>query len=334
MRTRVMRNPCLVALAPLLFIPVIAWADSGVGVDTWRANKLDPTGGQATQALDPDGTSWLVPGQRRSPTGNLYGTPAEGLHPETLSVWQIYGTFDVGVLHSSGEKTALYDRYTRWPTNGPVFDFDVNAERPSDGSYAEVRGSRISAEDQYYEAVYGKAGAYKAEIFVRDMPNLLSTDAKSIFNGVGTSNLTLAAGLIPGASTPAQVSAVSAAAPTTSLGTERNKQGIALSAYLTSHWTAYLNASDEERKGTRPYLRRSSRSTTTPSISPPAHAMPVPSGVSISAIRDPSIATAICPTPSRIPSCWGRRSCRDLSPPPSPKVKCPWSLITTITTCT
>ena len=37
------------------------------------------------------------------------------------------------------------------------------------------------------------------------------------------------------------------------LGTERNKQGIALSAYLTPQWSVYLNASDEQRKGTRPY---------------------------------------------------------------------------------
>ena len=48
-----------------------------------------------------------------------------------------------------------------------------------------------------------------------------------------------------------QVAAVSAAAPATSLGVKRNKQGIALSAYLTPHWTVYLNASDEQRKGDR-----------------------------------------------------------------------------------
>jgi hypothetical protein len=52
--------------------PTVALADSGVGVDTWRANKLDPTGGQATEPLDPNGTSWLAPGQHRSPTGSLY----------------------------------------------------------------------------------------------------------------------------------------------------------------------------------------------------------------------------------------------------------------------
>jgi hypothetical protein len=253
MGTRRTRKFSLAPAIALLLAPALGWADSGVGVDTWRANKLDPTGGQATEALDPNGTSLLEPGQHRSPTGNLYGTPPDDPHLDHLSVWLIYGTFDVGDLHTSGAKTALFDRYTRWPTNGPAFDFDINAERPSDGSYAEVRGSRISAEDQYYQAVYGKAGSFKAEAFVRDMPNLLSTDARSIFNGVGTNNLTLAGGLVPGGSTSAQVAAVSAAAPVTSLGTERNKQGIALSAYLTPRWTVYLNASDEERKGTRPY---------------------------------------------------------------------------------
>jgi len=249
-RERILRLAPAIAL---LAAPTLSWSDSGVGVDTWRANKLDPTGGQATEVLDPNGTSWLEPGQHRTPTGNLYGTPPDEPHPEHLSVWLIYGTFDVGYLHTTGAKTALYDRSARWPTNGPAFDFDINAERPSDGSYAEVRGSRISAEDQYYQAVYGKAGSFKAEAFVRDMPNLLSTDARSIFNGVGTNNLTLAGGLVPGGSTSAQVAAVSAAAPVTSLGTERNKQGIALSAFLTPRWTVYLNASDEERKGSRPF---------------------------------------------------------------------------------
>jgi hypothetical protein len=241
------------AFVGLLAAPALSIADSGVGVDTWRANKLDPTGGELTQPLDPDGTSWLVPGQHRSPTGNLYDDPPADPLPEPLSVWLLYGYFDVGYLHTSGEKTALFDRYTRWPTNGPAFDFDVNAERQSDGSYSELRGSYISEEDQYYQAVYGKAGAYKAEVFFRDMPNLLSTDAKPIFNGVGSNNLTLAGGLVPGGSTSAQVATVSAAAPGTSLGTERKKQGIGLSAFLTPEWSVYLNVSDEERSGDRPY---------------------------------------------------------------------------------
>jgi hypothetical protein len=237
----------------ILCAATVTFADSGVGVDTWRADKLDPTGGQATKALDPDGTSWLAAGQKRSPTGNLYQNPTEPPHPDNLSVWQIYGTFDLGYLHSGDEKYALYDRYTRWPTDGAAFDFDVNAERPSDGSYAEARGSRISAEDQYYQAVYGQAGAYKIEAFVRDMPNVLSTDARPIWNGVGTNNLTLPGSLTPGGSSSAQVAAVSASTPLQRLEVDRKKYGINLSTYLTPAWTAYLNLSDEKREGVRPY---------------------------------------------------------------------------------
>ncbi len=85
-----------VTAAVLLVVPAFAWADSGVGVDTWRANKLDPTGGRALQPLDPNGTSWLEAGQHRSPTGNLYPSPTDVVHPVTVGGWLTYGTFDIG----------------------------------------------------------------------------------------------------------------------------------------------------------------------------------------------------------------------------------------------
>src|ERR1700738_1096268 len=124
-----MRKLRLTAALGLLAEPAAVWADSGVGDDPSLANKLGPSGGQATKPLDSDGTSWLEPGQHRSPTGSLYGTPTDEPHPHNSSVWLVYGTFDGGYLHTPGTKTALYDRYTRWPTNGAAFDFDVNAER-------------------------------------------------------------------------------------------------------------------------------------------------------------------------------------------------------------
>jgi len=49
-------------LLGLLLPPAVSWSDSGVGVDTWRADKLDPTGGDALAILDPNGTSWLESG--------------------------------------------------------------------------------------------------------------------------------------------------------------------------------------------------------------------------------------------------------------------------------
>lgn len=246
----------LIRLLPLActICAAIAHADSGIGVDTWRGNKLDPTGGMASASCDPDGTTWLSPLQHYTPTGNLYNCPAGPPVTDELGQWISYGVLQLGYIGIGSEHYALWNRYSDWKNNEIILGLlDVHAERPSDGSYAEVRDSRISDDDQYYQAVYGKTGAYKVEAFVRDMPNILSTDAKSIWNGTGTGTLTLPAALVPGASTPAQVAAVSNALPDGTLQIKRSKQGINLSTWLTPHLTAYLDVTDEERKGDRPY---------------------------------------------------------------------------------
>jgi hypothetical protein len=240
--------------AALLLIPAIASADSGVGVDTWRANKLDPTGGMASQRCDEDGTTWLSPLEHRSPTGNLYDCPPESPLALALGDWVYYGDVDFGYVHVGDDRYALWNRYTDWRENQPVLGLlDLHFERPSDGSYVEVRGSRINDDDQYYQAVYGQAGAYKVQAFIRDMPNILSTDARPIWNGVGSNVLTLPRSLTPGESTSAEVAAVSAATPTQTLQVNRTKAGLNLSAFLTPHWTGYLDVTDERREGARPY---------------------------------------------------------------------------------
>jgi putative beta-barrel porin MtrB/PioB len=237
----------------LLFISSIAWADSGVGVDTWRGNTLDPTGGQASERCDEDGTSWLSPLEHRSPTGNLYDCPWEPPLVRALGDWEHYGLLEFGYLNTGNDRFASYNRYSDWKANQAVGSIDLHFERPSDGSYAEVRGSRIDDDDQYYQAVYGQAGAFKVEAFIRDMPNIVSTDARPIWNGVGSNNLTLPRSLTPGESTPAQVAAISAATPVQTLGVTRKKEGLDLSTYFTPHWTAYLDVTHERRGGERPY---------------------------------------------------------------------------------
>jgi hypothetical protein len=245
----------------LLLLPPLGLADSGIGVDTWRANKLDPTGGMAAPgssgaaaSCDPDGTSWLVPLQHRSPTGNLYNCPPEKDPVLGLQDWLAYGTVEFGYVGTGADRYALWNRYTDWQGNQPVLGLlDLHFERPLDGTYAEVRGSRISDDDQYYQIAFGRAGAYKVEAFLRDMPNILSTNAKPIWNGVGGNVLTLPRSLSPGEGTSAQVAAVSAATPVQTLQVDRRKEGLSLSGYLTPHWTGYFNVSHEKREGARPY---------------------------------------------------------------------------------
>ena len=243
---------CLPLILAIAAMPT--QADSGVGVDTWRANKLDPTAGAASVGCDERGSSWLVPGEHRSPTGNLYICPPPSPHADEHGDWQYYGVLQLGYLGTDGGSgNALWNRYADWTGDLILGLLDMSFERAADGSYANVRASRLNDDDQYYQAVYGRAGSYKVEAFIRDMPNVLSNNAKPIWNGMGTNTLTLPASLTSAGSTPSQVAAVSAAISDRTLSVKREKQGIGYSTFLTPQWTAYANVTDEERKGERAY---------------------------------------------------------------------------------
>ncbi|HEY6939847.1 MtrB/PioB family outer membrane beta-barrel protein [Dokdonella sp.] len=245
------RLPLAVAIAA---VAANAHADSGVGVDTWRANELDPNAGATIGGCDDRGTSWLEAGVHRSPTGHLYACPPPSPAVTPHGNWQTSGVLSIGAVATGGDDdNALWNRYADWDSGIVLALLAFDAERPVDGSYASVRASRVSDDDEYYQAVFGRAGSYKVQAFLRTMPNLVTNTAKPIWNGVGTDRLTLPAGYVAGASSPAAISALSAATPARTLGVTREKQGLGFSVFLTPQWTAYANATDERRHGARPF---------------------------------------------------------------------------------
>lgn len=250
------RNPtCCLALAVAAALSAPAAADSGVGVDLWIANKFDPSAGAAADPKDPRGTTWLRPGEKRTPTGTLYACPAEPPVLDGSGAWQQYdssiqfGYFTIG----GDDKSALWRRYAGWDDGFVLGLLELHFVRPSDGSYIDVRASHISEHDQYIKGTVGRAGSYKIEAYARSTQNVVSGNARSIWDGVGSNNLTLAGGLVPGASTPAQVAAVSAAAPERVLQVNRDKQGLGINYFFDPRWTGYFNVTDEQREGTRPF---------------------------------------------------------------------------------
>ncbi|MDC8014471.1 MtrB/PioB family outer membrane beta-barrel protein [Tahibacter soli] len=238
----------------LLATPLFAAADTGAGVDTWRASKLDPTAGAASATPDPRGTSWLSPGQRRSPGGMLYLCPAEPPDLTDAGDWAWYGNVQFGYLSTSGDDgNALWNRYVAWDSGLVLGLLQLSARRAADGSYADVRANRTSEDDAFFEAAFGRAGSYKVQAFLRELPNVLSHNAKPIWNGVGTNALTLPANLSPAGSTTEQVAAASAATPERTLKVTRSKQGVGFDMFLSPQWTVHANFSDEERNGARPF---------------------------------------------------------------------------------
>ena len=107
--------------------------------------------------------------------------------------------------------------------------------------------------DQYYQLKAGRYGVeFSVTAFFDSIPHEYSSQARSIWDGAGTGNLTLKAGLTPGASTAAQVTNVAMNAPPTELRVTREKAGISLTYTPWKTVEAFFQLTNEWREGTQP----------------------------------------------------------------------------------
>ncbi len=250
--------PLAVAIAACL-ASAAALADSSdsarVG-DIQYGNALDPTGWAPLLWPDPRGFSWLHAGMMRTPSGVLYPYPPQrddqGSPLYKDSDWVYGGFLQAGWLHLSGDTRAEFFRqYAGWKSGIALGLLALYADNPKTGQYVEFRGSRLSGDDQYYRLRAGQYGNYKIEAFWRVIPHDVTTDAYPLWNGVGSTNLTLPAPLVPGGSTPAQVAAVEKTRPRQTIGLTRRRAGLSFEDKLWGNWIGYVSVVNEKRTGTR-----------------------------------------------------------------------------------
>ncbi len=216
-------------------------------------NSLDPTGWGAFTLPDPAGMSYLHAGQLRTPTGMLYPYPHQIPDEATLGAadWTYAGLVQFGYLHISGDRNDEFlHMYSGWQDGLVLGMLAFSALNHRTGQYVDFRGSRISSQDQYYRLHAGRYGDYHVEAFYRDIPHALSTLAYPLWNGVGSSDLTLPNGLATG-STPAQVQAVEANRPRRTLSVTRHSEGVSWEGALSRNWIGYAGVTNENRTGER-----------------------------------------------------------------------------------
>jgi hypothetical protein len=193
-----------------------ARADSAVGVDTALGNAMNPPGRSAMPRplLEEDGFDTV----RRSPTGQLYGIPYdrsdEGSN-KTASGWEYSGGIEAGVLGGdANKKNALFRKYKDLK-NGPYLDyFEAEGYHPDSAGFVQAFGGGVGDHDQFYGMQFGKFNAWKVKLFFNETRHVYTDTYKSLYNGAGTGNLTLAGGLKPnGGATP-----VTSGAPTVGAG--------------------------------------------------------------------------------------------------------------------
>ena len=249
------------ALALAAFALPTLPANAGDGSATMRVgdmhygNGLDPSGWSAiARPADPNGFSWLHTGMLRTPSGMLYPYPPamDEDSDNNADGWQHWGVLQLGWMGTGGDKNAEFFRqYTDWHSGFVLGLFGLYLEQPSSGNYVELRASRISSDDQYVRLRAGRHGHYKVEAFYRDMPHTVATNAYPFWQGIGSTNLTLPDGLVPGGSSADAVNAAADAANRRDIKLVRTRSGIGVEATLLKDWIGYANVTNEARKGTR-----------------------------------------------------------------------------------
>ena len=252
---------CANALAASLGIAVVtvgslpARADSGVGLDPELASAT--TLGLARGwgiVLDPDQEP------KRSPSGILYNRTPPPPEPgaRTASGWEVTGVVEAGGSSSSGDTSDYFFRRYKDVGNGIYLRyFDLSAEQESTASFLESYGGQVGRTDQFYSLSFGRYNAWQVNAFFDEIPSTYSTTYRSLWNGIGSGNATLAA-LTPGGSatpleTQANIRAALATTPDSTVGLTRKTGGVRFDWNLGENWKLYASYTNQNRQGSRPF---------------------------------------------------------------------------------
>jgi MtrB/PioB family decaheme-associated outer membrane protein len=233
-----------------------AQADTSVLGYGGPGNVLNPTGQYMDLQRDIDGLSQLDD-VTRTPTGLLYplpyATPAMTQSKSDPDMWSS-GWIEGGVLGTFGQRTksASFQEYSDW-SNGPILtSAGFLTENRKTAWYLSGLAENVGRDDEYFQLKTGRYGVYNVTAFFDSIPQVYSTEAKSLWNGVGTNNLTLRGGLVPGSSTAAQVDSVLATVAPTELKVTREKAGLSFTYSPWDDIETFFQVSNEQRNGTQP----------------------------------------------------------------------------------
>jgi MtrB/PioB family decaheme-associated outer membrane protein len=232
-----------------------AHADSAVGVDTTLGNALSPSYPWVPMPRDHHADS-----DDRTPTGLPYGIPfvVPEARAKTAEGWFYSGLVEFGGIGLSGNKNAALFRQYKDLESGPYLTaLLVSADQPSTASFVEGVAGSIGYDDQFYGMRFGRYNAWSVSAFYNETPHVYTTTFRSLWDGVGSADLTLRS-LTPGGSATAaatQTNIRNALAQTdnSELSVLRRKGGLRFDGTLTPEWKAYASFTAEHREGARPF---------------------------------------------------------------------------------
>jgi MtrB/PioB family decaheme-associated outer membrane protein len=238
--------------ASVLFAQGVA-ADSEFGADTTQGSALNRTGNDPTLERDNRGKSLLLPELSRTPGGSLYEWPYEIRQPIPLgSDWNYRLSTEFGAIYSSPKAAGIRD-YGDYRDGFLLNYLNFRLEQAGTAHYLDFTAGAVGRDDQYYRATFGRYGDFRTKLYFSETPKAFTDQARTVFQGAGTGNLTLLPGLVPGNNTPAQLDAALQSTSPFELGFTRKKAGADFDATPGSDWRLYARYTQDRKNGTRPF---------------------------------------------------------------------------------
>ncbi len=207
-----------------------------------------------TQPFDDE---WAV--GKHSPSGlNVRIPPTLPTSHTTATGWEYTGHFDVGFTGGDTENRAALFRQYRDLSNGlNLASFGLRAHEPGKARYLELNASQLGRRDQSYALRTGRYNGWQVTASFVGTPHVFTDGYHSLWDGVGSGDLTLRSPLTPGgtgvnATDNANVAAV-ANGPESTLRLTREKSSVRFDGNLSPRWKTYFSYSQEARNGARPF---------------------------------------------------------------------------------
>lgn len=226
------------------------------GAGSLPGNNLNPAGTDITQTKSLKGLSETKRQPSRTPSGLLYDIPPEPLSDKKLNEnWHYRGSLDFGYLFGTGsrQRSSKLNDYSDW-SNGPLLNyFSLSGWQEHKGYFLDAQGGGVGRNDQYYQLSAGQLGSFKVNGFFNQTPHTYTANALTLYQGVGSENLTLPLGLVPGNNSRDQLRQALASAYNPDLGINREEGRIGFDYTLTPSLKLFSNFSHETRQGRRAF---------------------------------------------------------------------------------
>lgn len=241
-------------LTAVLFSPLQAKAQEGQEVKTEEAKPAEASPEVKTEEAKPAEVSQEVKSEEAKPVEVTPVVKTEEIKEEVKeisSAGALMGSFTIGeAVVDMNQKSAKAGEYSGLDTGMTYFVGEADLSYNKASMYLDFRGSNLGLDNRNAYMESGRYGKYNIYLEHDETIHLLSNNAKTPFDGAGSTNLALPAGFVKGSSTSAMTN-LAANTRDAYLSLERKAGTAGFSVALGREITLKGSYKREEKDGTK-----------------------------------------------------------------------------------